>query len=140
MGRASAILKGERVALNFLARLCGIGHVNGHSLWLLFASHKAQLLDTRATTPGLRMLEKTAAAIGGARNHRLGLCDGVIIKANHVRMAGGIKPALALLQESLAPTLKVEAEIGHLDQIQAAIDCRCGFASFSTTSVVPRLL
>ena len=119
-GRASAILKGERVALHFLAHLCGIATLTAQFVEAI-APHKTQLLDTRATTPGLRMLEKTATTIGGAHNHRLGLCEGVIIKANHVRMAGGIKPALALLQESLAPTLKIEVEIGHLDQIQEAI-------------------
>ncbi len=120
-GRARAILKGERVALNFLAHLCGIATSTAQYVAKI-ADHKAQLLDTRNTTPCLRLLEKTAAAIGGARHHRLGLCDGVVIRENHIRAAGGIKPALALLQESLSPTLKVEVEITHLDQLQEALD------------------
>ncbi len=119
-GRARSILKGERVALNFLARLCGIATLTTQFVAKI-ADHKAQLLDTRDTTPGLRMLEKAAAAIGGASNHRLGLCDGVVIKENHIRAAGGIKPALALLQESLPPTLKVEVEVKQLDQLQEAL-------------------
>lgn len=119
-GRARAILKGERVALNFLSRLCGIATLTSQYVAKL-ADHKAQLLDPRDTTPCLRLLEKTAAAIGGASNHRLGLCDGVVIRANHIRAAGGIKPALALLQESLPPTLKVEVEITHLVQLQEAL-------------------
>lgn len=120
-GDARAILKGERVALNLLARLCGIATLTTQFVEKI-AAHDVQLLDTRKTTPGLRMLEKAAAAIGGARNHRLGMCDGVIIKENHIRAAGGIKPALALLQESLPPTLKVEVEIERLAQLQEAID------------------
>lgn len=119
-GRARAILKGERVVLNFLSRLCGIATLTAQYVAKL-ADHKAQLLDPRDTTPCLRLLEKTAAAIGGASNHRLGLCDGVVIRANHIRAAGGIKPALALLQESLPPTLKVEVEITHLVQLQEAL-------------------
>ena len=119
-GRARSMLKGERVALNFLAHLCGIATLTAQFVAKI-ADHKAQLLDTRDTTPCLRLLEKTAAASGGARNHRLGLCDGVVIKENHIRAAGGIKPALALLQESLPPTLKVEVEVERLDQLQEAL-------------------
>lgn len=122
-GSARSILKGERVVLNFLARLCGIATLTAQFCQeIAKAKAKAQLLDTRKTTPGLRILEKTAAAIGGARNHRLGLCDGVIVKENHIRAAGGIKKALALLLESLPPTLKIEVEVEHLDQIQEAMD------------------
>lgn len=120
-GSARSILKGERVVLNFLSRLCGIATLTARFCQKI-AGAKAQLLDTRKTTPGLRILEKAAAAIGGARNHRLGLCDGVIVKENHIRAAGSIKKALALLLESLPPTLKIEVEVEHLDQIQEAMD------------------
>lgn len=120
-GRARALLRGERVVVNFLARLCGIATLTAQYVAKL-ADHKAQLLDTRDSTAGLRMLEKTAAAIGGACNHRLGLSDSVVIRKNHLRITGGIKPALALLQESLPPTLKFEVEINQLDQLQDALD------------------
>ena len=120
-GQARSILKGERVTLSFLARLCGIATLTAQYVAKI-ADHKAQLLATRDSTPGLRLLEKTAVAIGGARPHRLGLSDSVVIKDNHLRAAGGIKPALALLQESLPPTLKVEVEIKQLAQLQEAVD------------------
>lgn len=132
-GRAHAILKGERVVLNFLSHLCGIATLTTQFVAKI-ACHKAQLLDTRDTTPCLRMLEKTAAAIGGARSHRLGLCDGVVIRENHIRAAGGIKPALALLQESLAPTLKVGVEIVHLDQLQEALAAGAGLIMLDNLS------
>ena len=120
-GNARSILKGERVALNFLARLCGIATLTAAFVREI-GNSKAQLLDTRKTTPGLRILEKTATATGGARNHRLGLCDGVIVKENHIGVAGGIKRAVSLLLESLPPTLKVEVEVENLAQIHEVID------------------
>ncbi len=83
---------------------------------------KAQLLDTRKTTPGMRIFEKTATVIGGARNHRFGLCDGVIVKENHIRAAGGISRALERLLDSLPPTLKVEVEVSNLNELQEALD------------------
>ena len=119
-GSARGLLKGERVVLSFLTRLCGIATLTAQFVARI-AAYDTQLLDSRATTPGLRLLERAAAAAGGARSHRLGLCDGVTIKANHIRAAGGIKRALALLQESLPPTLKVEVEIQQLEQIQEAL-------------------
>ena len=119
-GRTRSVLKGERVALNFLARLCGIATLTAQYVAAI-ADHKAQLLVARDSMPGLRMLEKSAAASGGAQHHRLGLSDSVVIKDNHLRAAGGIKPALALLQESLPPTLKLEVEIKQLAQLQEAM-------------------
>ena len=119
-GQARSMLKGERVALNFLARLCGIATLTSQFVAAI-APHKAQLLTTRASTPGLRLLEKTAATMGGAHHHHLGLSDSVVIKDNHLRAAGGITPALALLQESLPPTLKLEVEITQLAQLQEAL-------------------
>ncbi len=89
-GSARSILRGERVALNFFGRMCGIATMTSRYVAALEGS-KTQLLDTRKTTPGLRMIEKASTSIGGARNHRFGLCDGVIIKENHIRAAGGIK-------------------------------------------------
>jgi len=104
-GNARSILKSERVALNFLGRMCGIATATRQFVDQL-AGTNCQLLDTRKTTPGMRLIEKAATVTGGARNHRVGLCDGVIVKENHIRAAGGIKPAVSRLLESLPPTLK----------------------------------
>ncbi|MCX6124271.1 MAG: carboxylating nicotinate-nucleotide diphosphorylase [Proteobacteria bacterium] len=120
-GSARSILKGERVALNFLGRMCGIATTTSQYVEQL-AGTKCQLLDTRKTTPGLRLLEKAATVAGGARNHRVGLCDGVIVKENHIRAAGGIKAAVSRLLEALPPTLKIEVEATTLDEVQEALD------------------
>lgn len=120
-GEARSILRAERVALNFLARMCGIATLARTFVDQLEGT-KAKLLDTRKTTPGLRILEKSATVVGGARNHRFGLCDGVIVKENHIRAAGGIKAAVERLRESLSPTLKIEVEASSLDEVQEALD------------------
>jgi nicotinate-nucleotide pyrophosphorylase (carboxylating) len=119
-GRARAILKAERVALNLFARMCGIATLTREFVKALEGT-KTQLLDTRKTTPGLRILEKSATVIGGARNHRFGLCDGVIVKENHIRAAGGITQAVNRLHESLPPTLKIEVETTHLNEVKEAL-------------------
>lgn len=119
-GSARAILKAERVALNLMARMCGIATLTRKFVKELEGS-KTQLLDTRKTTPGLRLLEKSATVVGGARNHRFGLCDGVIVKENHIRAAGGISRAVEKLLESLPPTLKIEVEASNLDEVKEAL-------------------
>ena len=120
-GSARSILKAERVTLNFLGRMCGIATLTRKYVDQL-AGTKAQLLDTRKTTPGLRILEKSATVVGGARNHRFGLSDGVIIKENHIRAAGGITIAVERLSESLPPTIKIEVEVSNLQEAQEALD------------------
>lgn len=119
-GRARSILKAERVALNLFGKMCGIATLSRRYVDELEGT-KTQLLDTRKTTPGLRILEKAATMIGGARNHRFGLCDGVIIKENHIRAAGGISKACALVMESLPPTLKIEVECTTMAEMEEAI-------------------
>ena len=119
-GRARSILKAERVALNLFARMCGIA-TQTHEFVKVLEGTRTQLLDTRKTTPGLRILEKSATVIGGARNHRFGLCDGVIVKENHIRAAGGITQAVNRLHESLPPTLKIEVETTTLDEVKEAL-------------------
>jgi nicotinate-nucleotide pyrophosphorylase (carboxylating) len=119
-GRARSILKAERVALNLLGRMCGIATLTRQFVKELDGT-KTELLDTRKTTPGLRLLEKSATVIGGARNHRFGLCDGVIVKENHIRAAGGISQAVERLLESLPPTLKIEVETTTLAEVQEAV-------------------
>jgi nicotinate-nucleotide pyrophosphorylase (carboxylating) len=92
-GQARAILSGERTALNFLAHLSGIATLTRHFVQLLSGTN-AKIRDTRKTTPGLRLLEKYAVRMGGGTNHRLGLYDAILLKENHIALAGGVKAAL----------------------------------------------
>lgn len=120
-GNSRSILKAERVALNFLGRMCGIAYKTQEFVKKL-EGYKCQLLDTRKTTPGLRIIEKSATAIGGARNHRLCLTDGVLVKENHIRAAGSITNAVNRLLESLPPTIKIEVETTNLAEVHEALD------------------
>lgn len=133
-GRARSILKAERVALNFFGRMCGIATLTREFVEAI-AGTDTQLLDTRKTTPGLRILEKSATVVGGARNHRFGLCDGVIVKENHIRAAGGISAAVARLLESLPPTLKIEVETTSLTEVQEALDAGADLIMLDNMSI-----
>lgn len=133
-GNARSILKSERVALNFLGRMCGIATATRAFVDQLSGT-KCQLLDTRKTTPGMRLIEKAATVTGGARNHRVGLCDGVIVKENHIRAAGGIKPAVSRLLESLPPTLKIEVEVTNLNEVQEALDAGADIIMLDNMSI-----
>jgi nicotinate-nucleotide pyrophosphorylase (carboxylating) len=118
-GPARALLAGERTALNFLARLSGIA-----TLTALFveavAGSGATILDTRKTTPGLRSLEKAAVAAGGGANHRMGLDDAILIKENHVEIAGGIVRAVELAQAA-QPELEIEVECRDQAEVESAL-------------------
>ena len=119
-GNLGALLMGERVALNLAMRLSGIAtrtrqYVNK------IADMPAQLVDTRKTTPGLRLLEKYATQVGGARNHRLGLDDGVMIKDNHIAAAGGIAAAVAQIRERIPYPLTIEVETETIAMVEAAL-------------------
>ena len=120
-GDARALLAGERTALNFLARLSGIATLTARAVAALEGTG-ARVLDTRKTTPGLRLLEKAAVAAGGGVNHRIGLYDAVLIKENHIAVAGGIAAAVAAARER-APGLPLEVEVcdgGEIDEALAA--------------------
>ena len=119
-GPASAILTGERTALNFLQRLSGVASVSRRAMQLVVGSH-ATVIDTRKTTPGMRVLEKYAVRVGGASNHRAGLDDGMLIKENHIRAAGGISPAVRAAQRRAAPGMLVEVEVTCLDELDEAL-------------------
>lgn len=121
-GNLSNILTAERVALNLLQRLSGIS-TKTRAFVDAIAGYKAKILDTRKTTPGLRNLEKYAVIIGGGQNHRFGLFDGILVKDNHIKAAGGIKEALALLDKSSPHYLAVEVEVGDLNELREALDC-----------------
>ncbi len=120
-GPARGLLTAERTALNLLQHLSGIATLTARYVALI-AHTKAVLVDTRKTTPGLRALEKHAAQIGGARNHRLRLDDGVLIKDNHVALCGGIKPAVARARAGVPLLTKIEVECDRLDQVREALD------------------
>lgn len=119
-GSAAALLTGERTALNFLQRLSGIASKTYHMVQII-KPYKAQLVDTRKTTPGLRYLEKYAVRTGGGRNHRLGLFDGVMIKDNHIQVAGGIIPAVEKLRPLIPITVKIEVEVETLEELRQAL-------------------
>lgn len=119
-GRARTILAGERVALNFVRHLSGIATRTRRLVAAVEGLH-AVVLDTRKTTPGLRALEKYAVRAGGGRNHRFGLFDGILIKDNHIRAAGGIREAVARARARAPHTLKVEVEVQSLDEVEEAL-------------------
>jgi nicotinate-nucleotide pyrophosphorylase (carboxylating) len=118
-GLARGVLTGERLALNLIGRLSGIATLT-RSYVDAIEGTGATILDTRKTTPGLRALEKHAVATGGATNHRFGLDDGVLVKDNHLRLTGGIEPAVAALRA--ATDLPVEVEAETLEQVREAVD------------------
>jgi nicotinate-nucleotide pyrophosphorylase (carboxylating) len=119
-GPAAAILTGERTALNFLQRLSGVATAARQATELVKGTH-ARVIDTRKTTPGLRVLEKYAVRVGGASNHRGGLDDGFLIKENHIRAAGGIARAVQSAQLRAAPGQLVEVEVTTLVELDEAI-------------------
>ncbi|NPV27997.1 MAG: carboxylating nicotinate-nucleotide diphosphorylase [Firmicutes bacterium] len=119
-GSARAILTGERVALNFLQRLSGIATRTARYVELV-RPYPAKIVDTRKTTPGLRLLEKYAVTVGGGTNHRFGLYDAVLIKDNHIKMAGGIAEAIAAARKNIPFTMRVEIEVETLEQFKVAL-------------------
>ena len=120
-GRARPVLAAERTALNFLCRLSGVATAT-RSLADAIGNHKARIVCTRKTTPGLRILEKEAVRLGGGANHRFGLDDAMLIKDNHVAMAGGVGPALRRAKAAAGHLVKIELEVDTLDQLAEALD------------------
>jgi nicotinate-nucleotide pyrophosphorylase (carboxylating) len=116
-GPARGMLTAERVALNFLCQLSGVASATA-SLVDAVRGHRARITCTRKTTPGLRALQKYAVRLGGGSNHRFGLDDAVLIKDNHVAIAGGIKPALARVREAVGHLVKIEIEVDTLAQLE----------------------
>ncbi len=119
-GPARSLLTGERTALNFLQRLSGVATAS-HRAAALVAGTGCTVLDTRKTTPGQRVLEKYAVRIGGCHNHRAGLDDGILIKENHIRAAGGITAAVTAAKRRTAPMQLVEVEITNLAELDEAV-------------------
>lgn len=123
-GRLRSILAAERTALNFLGRLSGIATLASRFVAAVEGTG-CRIVDTRKTTPGWRALEKRAAAVGGAGNHRMGLYDMVLIKENHIRAAGGLRPALrAAISRARPSGLAVEVEVGSIAELRVALEER----------------
>ncbi|GKU24689.1 carboxylating nicotinate-nucleotide diphosphorylase [Clostridium folliculivorans] len=120
-GKSDVVLTGERVALNFLQRISGIATITKQYVDEIKETG-AKLLDTRKTTPNMRVFEKYAVKVGGGINHRLGLSDGVLIKDNHIAAAGGINNAVNLVKNAVPFVRKIEVEVEDLTQLQEALD------------------
>jgi nicotinate-nucleotide pyrophosphorylase (carboxylating) len=120
-GPARGILTAERTALNFLGHLSGIATVTA-SIVAAVRDYRARIVCTRKTTPGLRAVEKHAVRAGGGSNHRFGLDDAVLIKDNHVAIAGGIRPAVERARAAVGHLVKIEVEVDSLDQLDEALD------------------
>lgn len=120
-GFADVLLTGERVALNLLQRMSGVATLTRAYVKAVEGT-KAQIVDTRKTTPGLRMLEKYAVTVGGGKNHRMGLDDGVLIKDNHIALAGGITEAVVMAKQKVGHLHKIEVEISNWAQLREALE------------------
>lgn len=119
-GPAGSILKGERVALNIVQRLCAVATIT-YQLVELTKGYPAKVVDTRKTTPCMRYMEKYAVRMGGGYNHRFGLYDGILIKDNHIKSAGNIKKAMKKIKD-VNHLLSVEVEVKNLKEVKEALD------------------
>jgi len=119
-GSLSNILQAERVALNLFQRMCGIATLTDKYVKAVRGT-KVKILDTRKTVPGLRILDKMAVRIGGGRNHRIGLYDGVLIKDNHIEAAGNITSAVKAQRKN--PFMKIEVETKNIEEVKEALKC-----------------
>lgn len=116
-----AILKGERVALNFLQRLSGIATLTRKFVNIV-SPYGVKILDTRKTTPNLRFLEKYAVRVGGGFNHRINLSSGILIKDNHIKIVGNLRKAIEIVKQNAPPFTKIEVEVSSLDQLKQAVE------------------
>lgn len=121
-GNGKALLKGERTALNITQRLSGIATLTRKYVERLEGT-KTKLLDTRKTTPGFRYFEKYAVKVGGGENHRFALYDMVMIKDNHILLAGSISEAVKQIKKKVSPMVKIEVEVSNLEELKEALEC-----------------
>lgn len=131
---AASLLQGERVALNLLQRMSGIATLTSQYVKEI-AGTGARVVDTRKTTPGLRVLEKYAVRVGGGTNHRTGLYDGVLIKENHIAAAGGIVEAIKRARAYVPHTLKIEVETETLEQVALAVEAQADIIMLDNMSL-----
>ncbi|MCI5133336.1 MAG: carboxylating nicotinate-nucleotide diphosphorylase, partial [Candidatus Electrothrix sp. EH2] len=121
-GPVRGLLQGERVALNLIQRICAIATLTRQYVDAV-QGLKVRIVDTRKTTPGLRMLEKYAVRVGGGRNHRYSLSDGVLIKDNHIAACGSLRQAVERARSAVPHTIAVEVETDTLAQVQECLEC-----------------
>lgn len=120
-GDIRVLLSGERTALNYLQRMSGIATYT-RGIAKLFEGTKTKLLDTRKTTPNMRVFEKYAVKVGGGNNHRYNLSDGILLKDNHIGAAGGVRQAIEMAKEYAPFVRKIEIEVENLDMLREALD------------------
>ena len=120
-GFADVLLAGERTALNLIQRMSGIATLTREYVKAVEGTN-ARIVDTRKTTPGLRMVEKYAVTVGGGKNHRFGLDDGVLIKDNHIALAGGVREAVTRAKNAVGHLHKIEVEVSNWAQLREAIE------------------
>ena len=133
-GNGKSILKGERVMLNILQRMSGIA-TNTKKFSDKIKGTRAKILDTRKTTPGFRAFEKYAVRIGGGYNHRFALYDMVLIKDNHISLAGGIKEAVKQIRKNVSPMVKIEVEVSSLEEFKEALELEVDIVMLDNMSV-----
>ena len=133
-GDIRVLLSGERTALNFLQRMSGIATYTRNIADLLEGS-KTKLLDTRKTTPNMRIFEKYAVKVGGGYNHRYNLSDGILLKDNHIGAAGGVKEAVRMAKEYAPFVRKIEIEVENLDMLQEALEAGADIIMLDNMSV-----
>lgn len=133
-GDIRVLLSGERVALNYLQRMSGIATYTRSIADLLVGSN-TKLLDTRKTTPNMRVFEKYAVKVGGGYNHRYNLSDGILLKDNHIGAAGGVKEAVAMAKEYAPFVRKIEIEVENLDMLREALDAGADIVMLDNMSV-----
>ena len=133
-GDIRVLLSGERVALNYLQRMSGIATYT-HETAALLADCKTKLLDTRKTTPNMRIFEKYAVKVGGGNNHRYNLSDGILLKDNHIGAAGGVKEAVAMAKEYAPFVRKIEIETENLEMVKEAVEAGADIIMLDNMSV-----
>ncbi|MGO8673292.1 MAG: carboxylating nicotinate-nucleotide diphosphorylase [Capsulimonadaceae bacterium] len=133
-GDARALLSAERVALNFIQRMSGVATITSR-LVALTAGSKARIVDTRKTTPGLRVLEKYSVRVGGGLNHRFGLYDSILVKDNHIRVAGGVRAAVLAARAQAPHTMRVEVEVTCPEEIDEGLEARADTLLLDNMSV-----
>lgn len=119
-GNSKSILKGERVALNIMQRMCGIA-TKTNSIVDMVKDYDVKIVDTRKTLPGFRILDKYSVTVGGGYNHRLNLSDYAMLKDNHIKAVGSIKKAVEIIKGKLPFTTKIEVEVENLSQLKEAV-------------------
>ena len=133
-GDIRVLLSGERTALNYLQRMSGIATYT-RSIADLLKGSKTKLLDTRKTTPNMRVFEKYAVKVGGGYNHRFNLSDGILLKDNHIGAAGGVKEAVAMAKEYAPFVRKIEIEVENLDMLKEALEAGADIIMLDNMSV-----